>query len=125
MRREAEQHAEEDRKRRELIEVKNQADNMVYSVEKTLKDLGDKVPADLQQKLEDAANKVREVKDGEDIDAIKKATDDLAEILQQVGSAAYQQGEQGTDTANSAEESESSEDKSNDEDVVEGEFKQV
>jgi molecular chaperone DnaK len=125
MRREAEQHAEEDRKRRELIEAKNHADNMVYSVEKTLKDLGDKVPADLQQKLEDAASKVREVKDGEDIDAIKKATDDLAEILQQVGSAAYQQQPQDAGPAAEETESQSSEGKSDDEDVVDGEFKQV
>lgn len=125
MRREAEQHAEEDRQRRELIEAKNHADNMVYSVEKTLKDLGDKVPADLQQKLEDAASKVREVKDGEDIDAIKKATDDLAEILQQVGSAAYQQQPQDAGPAAEDPESQSSEGKSDDEDVVDGEFKQV
>ncbi|MFN2304579.1 MAG: Hsp70 family protein, partial [Anaerolineales bacterium] len=125
MRREAEQHAEEDRKRRELIEAKNHADNMIYSVEKTLKDLGDKVPADLQQKLEDAANKVREVKDGDDIEAIKKETDKLAEILQQVGSAAYQQEAQSSEPSSDAEGSESSEGKSDDEDVVDGEFKQV
>ena len=126
MRREAEQHADEDRKRRDLIEAKNHADNMVYSVEKTLKDLGDKVPADLKQQIEDAASKVREVKDGEDIEAIKQATDNLSELLQQVGSAAYQQ-QQPQETAPTPEGSgdQSSEGKTDDEDVVDGEFKQV
>ncbi|HAF47791.1 MAG TPA: molecular chaperone DnaK, partial [Anaerolineaceae bacterium] len=90
MRQEAELHADEDRKRRDLIEAKNRADNMVYSSEKTLKDLGDKVPGDLKQKVEDAAAKVREVKEGEDINAINSATDALTEVLQQLGSAAYQ-----------------------------------
>jgi len=130
MRQEAEQHAEEDRKRRELIEVKNRADNTVYSAEKTLKDLGEKVPDDLKQKVEDAAAKVREVKDGEDLNAIKSATDQLTEVLQQLGQAAYQQqqaaGEKAGDGSEpdggKTPEDESGED---DEDVVDGEFKQV
>ena len=129
MRQDAERHAEEDRKRRELIEAKNRADNMVYSAEKTLKDLGDKVPADLKQKVEDAASKVREIKDGEDLDAIKKATDELAEVLQQLGSAAYQQEPQGEgkEAAAETEGSQSAEGDAgtDDEDVVDGEFKQV
>mgnify|MGYP006285563579 CR=1 FL=1 len=129
MRQDAERHAEEDRKRRELIEAKNRADNMVYSAEKTLKDLGDKVPADLKQKVEDAASKVREIKDGEDLDAIKKVTDELAAVLQQFGSAAYQQEQQaeGKEAAPETEGGPSSEDDSgsDDEDVVDGEFKQV
>jgi molecular chaperone DnaK len=128
MRQAAELHAEEDRKRKELIEARNHADNLVYSVEKTLKDLGDKVPGDLKQKVEDAASKVREVKDSEDIDKIKKATDELTELLQQVGSAAYQQqpgSEQpgaGEDSGGKAQDEPGG---SDDEDVVDGEFKQV
>jgi molecular chaperone DnaK len=127
MRQEAEQHAEEDQKRRDLIEAQNRADNMVYTAEKTLKDLGDKVPDDIKQKVEDAAGKVREVKDSEDIDAINSATDALTEVLQQVGQAAYQQ-EQATGSPQpetGAEENSSSDDKSGDDDVVDGEFKQV
>lgn len=126
MRREAEQHAEEDRKRRDLIEAKNRADNMAYSAEKTLKDLGEKVPADLKQKVEDGINKVREVKDGENIESIKKATDALAEILQQLGTAAYQQ--QASEQApGSSPESDGSGEQSgeDDEDIVDGEYKQV
>jgi len=124
MRQAAEQHAEEDRKRRELIEAKNQADNMVYSAEKTLKDLGDKVPADLKKQVEDAAAKVREVKDGEDMEAIKKATDDLAEVLQKLGAAAYQQSQQ-AEGGKAADDTPPDEGGNDDEDVVDGEFKQV
>ncbi len=128
MRQEAEQHAEEDRKRRELIEAKNRADNMVYSAEKTLKDLGDKVPNDLKAKVEDAAAKVREVKDGEDMNAINSAADELTEILQQLGSAAYQAEQQAEGQTTNSEPSggkSPDEDSANDEDVVDGEFKQV
>jgi molecular chaperone DnaK len=126
MRQEAEQHAEEDRQHRDLIEAKNHADNMAYSAEKTLKDLGDKVPADLKQKVEDAVGKVRDVKDGDDIEAIKKATDALTEILQQLGSAAYQQ-QASEQASGSAPESDGSEGKTgeDDEDIVDGEYKQV
>ncbi|MDF1519816.1 MAG: molecular chaperone DnaK [Brevefilum sp.] len=124
MRQEAELHAEEDRKRRDLIEAKNRADNMVYSSEKTLKDLGDKVPGDLKQKVEDAAAKVREVKEGEDINAINSATDALTEVLQQLGSAAYQaQGETPGQEASGGKSPD--EGPASDEDVVDGEFKQV
>ena len=125
MRQEAETNAEADRQRKELIEAKNHADNMVYTSEKTLKDLGDKVPADIKQKVEDAAAKVRDVKDGDDLEAIKSATDTLTEVLQQVGQAAYQQ--QQAETPEAADDKAAPEDKpgDNDEDVVDGEFKQV
>jgi len=127
MRQEAEQHAEEDQKRRDLIEAKNLADNMVYTVEKTLKDLGDKVPEDMKQKVEDAAGKVREVKDSDDIEAIKKATDELSAVLQELGSAAYQQQPEGQqpETEADGKAPESGDTGSDDEDVVDGEFKQV
>ncbi len=58
-------------KRRDLIEANNQADNMIYTAEKTRKDLGDKVPEDVKQQTEDAAIKVREDKDGEAFQLIK------------------------------------------------------
>jgi molecular chaperone DnaK len=128
MRQEAEQNAEEDRKRRDLIEAKNRADNMVYSAEKTLKDLGDKVPGDLKGKVEDAAAKVREVKDGDDLNAINSATDALAEELQKLGSAAYQAQQQAQEQTPDSESTggKSSDDGGpDDEDVVDGEFKQV
>ncbi|KUK96408.1 MAG: Chaperone protein DnaK [Anaerolineaceae bacterium 46_22] len=125
MRQEAELHADEDRKRRDLIEAKNRADNMVYSSEKTLKDLGDKVPGDLKQKVEDAAAKVREVKEGEDINAINSATDALTEVLQQLGSAAYQTQDETPGQEASGGGKSPDEGPGSDEDVVDGEFKQV
>ena len=61
MRKEAEAHAEEDRRRKELIEARNYADNAVYTAEKVLRDLGDKVPGDLKSQVEDQVAKVRQV----------------------------------------------------------------
>jgi molecular chaperone DnaK len=91
MRKEAEVHAEEDRKRKELVETRNNADNLVYSAEKVLKDLGDKAPADLKSQVEDHISKVRQVLNNDDQQAIQRAADDLSQVLQQLGSAAYQQ----------------------------------
>jgi molecular chaperone DnaK len=91
MRKEAEAHAEEDRKHKELVETRNNADNLVYSAEKVLKDLGDKAPAELKSQVEDRISKVRQVLNNDDQQAIQKAADDLSQVLQQLGSAAYQQ----------------------------------
>jgi molecular chaperone DnaK len=128
MRREAELHADEDRKRRDLIEAKNHADNMVYSAEKTLKDLGEKVPADLKAQVEDAVSKLNAVKDGEDIESIKTATNNLSEVMQKLGEAAYAEAAQTQASSPEAEGEVPSEGQSSDDDddnVVEGEFKQV
>ena len=91
MRKDAEAHAEEDKQRKELVEVRNQADNTVYSAEKVLHDLGDKVPADLRKSVEERISKVREVMNGNDLETIRRLTEELSEELQKVGSAAYQQ----------------------------------
>ncbi len=91
MRKDAEAHADDDRRRKELVEVRNNADSVAYSAEKTLKDLGDKVPADLKKQVEDQVAKVREVMGSDDADATRRAVDDLTQVLQQLGAAAYQQ----------------------------------
>jgi molecular chaperone DnaK len=91
MRKEAEAHAEEDRKRKELVETRNNADNLVYSAEKVLKDLGDKAPAEMKSQVEERISQVRQILDSDDTQAIQKAADDLSQVLQQLGSAAYQQ----------------------------------
>jgi len=126
MRKDAEKHAEEDIKQKELIEARNNADNMAYSAEKVLKDLGDKVPADVKTKVEDKVAKVREVIDSGDVELLRKATDELNEVVQEVGAAAYQQegpeaGEPGSDPGMGPE-GESEHDTPDDEDVVDGEF---
>jgi molecular chaperone DnaK len=92
MRKEAEAHSEEDRKRKDLVEARNTADNACYTAEKALKDLGEKVPADVKEKVEEEVKNVRAVMNQENADTIKKATEKLFEIIQQIGAAAYQQG---------------------------------
>ena len=91
MRKDAEAHAEDDLKKKELIEARNNADNMAYSAEKVLRDLGDKVPAETRKSVEERVAKVREVMNGSDAATIRKLTDELSEELQKVGAAAYQQ----------------------------------
>jgi molecular chaperone DnaK len=93
MRQEAEAHAEEDKKRRELIEARNTADNAIYSAEKTLKDLGEKAPADMKTKVEDELVKLRTLRDSDDAATINGAVEALMQALQQLGSATYQQSE--------------------------------
>ena len=93
MRRDAEQHADEDRRRKDLIEVRNNADSTVYSAEKTLKDLGDKIPGELKSQVEDKVARVREVMTGGDPQVIRTRLEELNQALQQVGAAAYQQPE--------------------------------
>mgnify|MGYP001163161429 CR=1 FL=1 len=91
MRKEAEQYAEEDRKRRELAEAKNNADHLVYTVEKTLKDLGDKVDASEIQKANDAKDKVKKALETNDLGQIKSATEELSNVVQQLSVKLYQQ----------------------------------
>ncbi len=87
---EAESHAEEDKKRRELVEVKNQAEALVHSTERMLKDFGDKVPAGDKAMVETAVNDLKSVIQGEDKDAIKQKTDALAQTSMKLGEAMYQ-----------------------------------
>ena len=95
MQREAESHAEEDKKAKEGIEIKNNADMLAFQSEKQLKDLGDKVPADKKKGVEDAIAKVREALNGSDTDAIKKAYDDLQNKFQDVSAELYKQASAG------------------------------
>ncbi|HDQ22633.1 MAG TPA: molecular chaperone DnaK [Candidatus Uhrbacteria bacterium] len=89
MQKEAEMHAEEDKKKRELIEARNSADALIYSTEKSLADLGDKVNADLKKEVQDKVEELKKVKDGEDIEAIKKANDAVMQAAQKVGAEMY------------------------------------
>ena len=133
MRREAETHAEEDLRRKELIEVRNHADNLIYTAEKALKDLGEKVPADVKKQVEDGSSDLRKAMSGEDVDAIRKATDRLGEIVQKIGSSAYQQspqgapegGPQGGGPQEGPQAGPQAGPRPGGEDVVDGEFKQV
>jgi molecular chaperone DnaK len=92
MRREAESHADEDKKRKELIEARNTADNAVYTAEKALRDFGDKAPADTKSKVEAEIANVKKALEGDDPVKIKSATDQLFQVIQQIGASVYQQG---------------------------------
>ncbi len=92
MRREAESHADEDKKRKELIEARNTADNAVYTAEKALRDYGDKIPADTKSKVEAEVANVKKSLESDDPAKIKSATEQLAQVIQQIGASMYPQG---------------------------------
>jgi molecular chaperone DnaK len=89
MQQDAEKHAEEDKKKKELVELKNMADALVYTAEKTLKDAGDKAKDEDKKDVEAKVDDLKKVKDGDDKDAIQKAYDALSESIQKVGAAMY------------------------------------
>jgi molecular chaperone DnaK len=91
MQREAESHAEEDRKAKEAIEIKNNADMLAYQSEKQLKELGDKISGDKKKQVEDAIAAVRDAINRNDTDAIKRAYDDLQSKFQDISAELYKQ----------------------------------
>jgi len=91
MRKDAEAHADEDKKRKDLIEARNNADNTAYAAEKALKEFGEKVPADVKTEIEAKVAEVKKVAEGEDVDAIKAATEVLGEAVQKIGASVYEQ----------------------------------
>lgn len=90
----AEMHAEEDKKRQEEIQVRNDADSMIYTSEKTLEELGDKVDKDQKEKIEALVKELRDLTGGDDIAAIKSKTEELTKVVQEVGAKIYQQAQQ-------------------------------
>ncbi|MDD5145303.1 MAG: molecular chaperone DnaK [Candidatus Pacebacteria bacterium] len=91
MKKEAELHAEEDKKKRELIEAKNLADSLIYTTEKTIRDAGDKVPENIRKEVGDKVDALKKVKDGDNIDEIKAKTEDLSQTIQRFGAELYKQ----------------------------------
>lgn len=89
MRKEAEMHAEEDRKKKELVEARNNADSLIYATEKTLKELGDKVDESKRSEINKAIEELKEKMKSENIEEIKKATSDLSEKIQQLSAEIY------------------------------------
>ena len=95
----AESHAEEDKAKKDEIEVRNQADSLAYGTEQTLKELGDKVPADTKKKAEDAVAAVKKALDGTDIEAIKSASEQLQAAAQDLAQVVYSQTDAPADGA--------------------------
>ena len=102
MKKDAEAHADEDKKKKESVEVKNIADSLVHTTEKTLKEAGDKVDAAIKKTVEEKLEALKKVKDGEDIEAIKKASEELSSEIQKVGAAMYQAQQQAQPGADGA-----------------------
>lgn len=93
MKSDAEIHADEDIKKKETIEIKNAADTLVYTAEKSLRDLGEKVSAEIKKNVEDKIETLKKIKEGNDIEAIKNASEDLSKNLQSIGETLYKQNQ--------------------------------
>ena len=125
----AEMHAEEDKRRKELIEARNHADSLVYSVEKNIKEFGDKVDAAEKTKIEEAIAKVKKALEGDDLEAIKKSQDDLMTVSHKLAEAMYAKtaggsggpGAAGGEGAPGAEQASGKKD----DDVVDADFEEV
>ena len=94
----AEAHAEEDKRQKEEVEVRNQTDSLCYSTEQTLSDLGDKVPGDVKSDAESAIADAKKALDGTDVDAIKAAGDKLQEVAYKLAQIVYSDAQQATET---------------------------
>ena len=127
MRKEAEMHAEEDRKKREIAELKNQADNMVYTTEKTLKEFGSKITDAEKKEIEDKIEELKKVKDGSDANAIRNAMNALTDALHKVSTKIYQQAEGPSTDASGATGTagETGSEEKKDENVVDADFEDV
>ena len=125
--REAELHAAEDAKRREEVELRNNADAMVYNAEKTLRELGDKVPADVRQEVEGKIAAVRSALQGKDMDILRRSSEELTQSLQKIGAAVY--GQQAGATGQGPDQGSGPQEPpppgKPDEGTVEGEFREV
>jgi len=94
MQHDAEAHAEEDKKKKEMIETKNQADTLIYTAEKALKDSGDKIDSNLKGDVEEKIKALKDVKDTDNLEEIKVQTENLNKVLMEIGSKMYEQANQ-------------------------------
>lgn len=126
MKKDAEIHAEEDKQKLELVESKNNAETLLFTTEKSLKESGDKITEDLKKEINEKVENLKKVKDGNDIILIKSATDELSSSLQKIGQAMYKNennSQTETDASNSTNSTNDNvkQEKKDGEDVVEGE----
>ncbi len=127
MKNEAKQHEEEDRKKRELIDAQNNADSVIFQTKKVLEEFADKVDAGTKKKIEDKINDLEEVRKGEDAQKIQKTVDDLNKVVQEIGMKVYQEAaakQQADGKNNQAHAGHDTGKKSDDDNVVDAEFKE-
>ncbi|OJI09376.1 molecular chaperone DnaK [candidate division WWE3 bacterium CG09_land_8_20_14_0_10_39_24] len=116
---EAEKYSQEDKKKKELVEARNQAENMCYTAEKTIKDAGDKITEDLKKPVEDKVKNLRDILATASLDELKTKAQELSTELQKIGQELYKQ--QGANKAGTSKEEPKDKDKKNPEEPVEGE----
>ncbi|MFA9479279.1 molecular chaperone DnaK [Phycisphaerales bacterium AB-hyl4] len=121
MKKDAEAHADEDKQKRELIDTRNQAENLVYQIRKQLEEHGEKVDADVRGRIESALSSVEDKVKGDDVDAIKKALEELNKEAQELGKAVYEKSGQ-QPGAEGEQPSEGDAGKKPDEDVIDAEY---
>ena len=119
---EAEAHAEEDKKRREDAETRNSAEQQAYSIEKLLKDNKDKLPEDVHSEVSEAVNDLKKALEGDDIEPVKTAQEKLNSVAQKVGEAIYQADAASQGAADSSSTSAGGSTSSDDEDIVDAEI---
>jgi molecular chaperone DnaK len=126
---EAEAHAEEDKKKRELVEARNHADSLIYQTEKSMKELGDKVDATLKENIEGAIERLKKAMEGTDTEEIKRLSEELMQSSHKLAEAMYQKasggGEAGEQAAGGEASAEGESKASADEDVVDADFEEV
>jgi len=123
MKKEAETHATEDRQKKELIEIRNQADTLIFSTEKALKEAGDKVKPEDRKEVDNKLEELKKLKNSSEADKLKKAIEDLSQAIQKIGAQLYQKVEQ--EKAEQSEPEIKTETKENKEKTVEGEYEEV
>jgi molecular chaperone DnaK len=122
----AEMHAEEDKKKKELVEARNSADALIYSTEKSIKELGDKVDSETKTKVEAATSALKKAMEGEDSEEIKRLSEELTQVSHKLAEAMYQQASAGNQQAGADAGAEGQADgTAPEEDVVDADFEEV
>jgi len=122
----AEMHAEEDKSKRELVDARNSADALIYSTEKSIKELGDKVDSETKSNVEASVTALRKAMEGEDAAEIKRVSDELTKASHKLAEAMYQQASQNEQQAGAASGEQTAGDAgAADEDVVDADFEEV
>ena len=121
----AEMHAEDDKKKKELVEARNSADALVYSTEKSIQDLGDKVDAETKSKVEDAIAALKKAMEGEDAQEINRLSEELTQSSHKLAEAMYQQASQEGQEQTAGGEAAGQGGGAPDDDVVDADFEEV
>lgn len=119
MKKDAEAHAEDDKKKRESAEAKNNANALIYTAEKSLSDAGEKVSADIKKGVQDKVEELKKIKDSDDAESIKKTTEELSKKLQTIGEAMHKSSQGGSAAGGQAGQSEGGEGKTREADFEE------